>query len=150
MTWDQHMARLYAPFVPTPDAVSHAMLSSAGCGTSDTVVDLGCGDARLLLAALSHPFKAKAAVGVDLDEGLLLQAKEIGDKLATSCGKLALSVAIRTFRYDVTELDGNRLIAHQWFVSDVFLYLMRTRTKSDYQLKQKTHILNASELMPRS
>ena len=78
------MARLYAPFVPTPEAVTHAMLSAAGCGTADTVVDLGCGDARLLLSALSPPYSCKAAVGVDLDEALLAQARATADGLGLS------------------------------------------------------------------
>lgn len=49
--WVKYLAGLrLAPFVPTPHHVAKAMLRLAEVKSSDFVVDLGCGDARLLIS----------------------------------------------------------------------------------------------------
>ena len=58
------------PFVATPDPVVHRMLEVAHVGRSDTVMDLGCGDGRILLSALKD-FGAKMAIGYELREDLI-------------------------------------------------------------------------------
>lgn len=58
-----------APFVASPPEVVKKMLEVAGVGPSDTVVDLGCGDGRMLVTAVSD-FGAKLAVGYELREDL--------------------------------------------------------------------------------
>ncbi len=58
-----------APFVASPPEVIRKMLEIANVGSSDVVVDLGCGDARMLIAAIND-FGAKTAVGYELREDL--------------------------------------------------------------------------------
>ena len=49
--WLRYWAGLrLAPHVGTPAHVAHRMLKLAQVGPADRVVDLGCGDARLLIA----------------------------------------------------------------------------------------------------
>jgi SAM-dependent methyltransferase len=64
---------LDVPYVPTPAKVVDAMLRMANVRADDYVVDLGCGDGRLVIAAAkrygAHGF------GVDLDPKLVNEAQ---------------------------------------------------------------------------
>lgn len=62
-----------APFVPTPVHVARRMLDLARVHSSDLVYDLGCGDARLLVAAAK--FHGAKGYGVELDPQLFMEAK---------------------------------------------------------------------------
>lgn len=64
------------PFVATPPEVVHRMLELAKVGSSDTVMDLGCGDGRILLSALSD-FGAKMAVGYEIRGDLIKDALDM-------------------------------------------------------------------------
>jgi uncharacterized protein (TIGR03000 family) len=61
-------------WVPTPRTVVKAMLELAGAGKDDVVYDLGCGDGRIVIAAVKD-FKAKKAVGFDLDPDKIKESK---------------------------------------------------------------------------
>ena len=54
------------PFVPTHQKVVESMLKLAAVKEGDTVYDLGCGDGRIVLTAVSQ-FKAKKGLGLDFD-----------------------------------------------------------------------------------
>lgn len=54
------------PFVPTMPEIVDGMLRLANVGRGDVVYDLGCGDGRLVIAAVKK-FGAKRGVGVDID-----------------------------------------------------------------------------------
>src|SRR5438552_3283583 len=58
--------KLDVPYVPTPQPVVEAMLKLAAVKAGDVVYDLGCGDGRIVVAAVKD-FKAKRGVGIDLD-----------------------------------------------------------------------------------
>lgn len=62
------------PFVPTPMVVVDEMLRLANVGPNDLVMDLGSGDGRTVIAAAGK-FGARA-VGVELDQHLLMQSEE--------------------------------------------------------------------------
>jgi tRNA A58 N-methylase Trm61 len=62
-----------APFVPSHPDVVKRMLEMANVGSSDTVYDIGCGDGRILIAAVKD-FGAKKAVGYEMREDLYKQA----------------------------------------------------------------------------
>lgn len=59
-----------APFATTPMLVVDEMLRLAGVGPNDYVVDLGSGDGRLVLAAVTK-FGARGGFGVDIDASLV-------------------------------------------------------------------------------
>jgi hypothetical protein len=59
-------ARSLAPYQGTPEAVASAMLSLAALAPGETFVDLGAGDARVMLHAVQH-FHAGVALGWELD-----------------------------------------------------------------------------------
>src|SRR5438128_2449267 len=58
------------PYVPTAKAVVTAMLKLAAVKEGETVYDLGCGDGRIVVAAVAE-FKAKKALGIDYDPARL-------------------------------------------------------------------------------
>jgi SAM-dependent methyltransferase len=62
------------PYVPTPMDAVHAMLEMAGTGTGDVVYDLGCGDGRIVIAAVED-HGAKRAVCVEIDPDLVAEAR---------------------------------------------------------------------------
>lgn len=66
---------LDVPFVPTPPEVVKKMLQMAGVGKDDIVYDLGCGDGRIVIAAV-RDFGAKKGVGVDLDPQRIRESNE--------------------------------------------------------------------------
>lgn len=65
---------LDAPYVPTATPIVRAMLTMGGVGPNDIVYDLGSGDGRLPIAAVSE-FGAKKGVGIDLDPVRVAEAK---------------------------------------------------------------------------
>ena len=54
------------PYVPTDEKAVAAMLKMANVKEGDTVYDLGCGDGRIVIAAVKD-FKAKRGLGIDFD-----------------------------------------------------------------------------------
>jgi uncharacterized protein (TIGR03000 family) len=65
---------LFIRYVPTPQVVVEAMLKLANVGDGDVVYDLGCGDGRIVVTAVSK-FKAKRGVGVDIDPERVADSK---------------------------------------------------------------------------
>ena len=77
-----------APFVPTPVEVARRMLSLARLQEGETVLDLGCGDGRLLKVGLEE-FGAAHAIGFEMDSSLATVAR-------TATSQHAARVDIRT------------------------------------------------------
>ena len=63
------------PYVPTLPEIVDEMLRLANVGKNDVVYDLGCGDGRLVIAAVKK-FGAKRGVGVDIDPQRIKESKE--------------------------------------------------------------------------
>ena len=64
----------YEVFVPTPESIIEAKLDFAEVQPGDTVFDLGCGDARVLIAA-AQKYRVRA-VGVEIRSELVATARE--------------------------------------------------------------------------
>lgn len=67
------------PYVPTPHEVVAEMLKMANVGKGDIVYDLGCGDGRIVIAAVKD-FGAKRGVGVDIDPQRIRESNENAQK----------------------------------------------------------------------
>ncbi|MCX6604682.1 MAG: class I SAM-dependent methyltransferase, partial [Acidobacteria bacterium] len=85
-----------APYVPSPKEIIEQMLESANVKRGEVVVDLGCGDGRILITAVQK-FGAKA-VGVELNPKL---AKEATEMIA----RLGLQNHAKVIRGDIFEVD---------------------------------------------
>jgi SAM-dependent methyltransferase len=66
------------PFVPTQNELVRSMLEAARVGPSDTVYDLGCGDGRIVIAAVRQ-YGAKRGVCVDIDPQRIAEARHNAD-----------------------------------------------------------------------
>lgn len=66
------------PYVPTPPEVVAAMLKLGSVGKDDFVIDLGCGDGRIVVAAAKQ-FGAHA-LGIDIDPERIKEARENAQK----------------------------------------------------------------------
>ena len=87
------------PFVPTPQVVVDEMLRVAKVGQSDFVMDLGSGDGRIAIAA-ARKFGARA-LGVELDEHLLIQSEE-------SARQAGVEDRVKFLRQDLFKTDLSR------------------------------------------
>lgn len=68
----EYPENLDVPYVPSPDAVVKAMLNLAAVTKSDTVIDLGCGDGRIVVtAALDY---GSNGIGYDLNPERIKEA----------------------------------------------------------------------------
>ncbi|MGH7515901.1 MAG: SAM-dependent methyltransferase [Gemmatimonadales bacterium] len=66
------------PFVPTQMELVRSMLDVAKVGSDDIVYDLGCGDGRIVVAAIKH-YGAKRGVCVDIDPKRIEEARHNAD-----------------------------------------------------------------------
>ncbi len=62
------------PYVPTPPEVVEAMLNLAGVKAGDHVIDLGCGDGRIVVMA-AEKFGARAT-GIDINPERIKEAND--------------------------------------------------------------------------
>jgi ubiquinone/menaquinone biosynthesis C-methylase UbiE len=65
-------------FVPTESTMVRSMLKVAKVGKSDVVYDLGCGDGRIVIAAVKE-FRAKRGVCVDIDPVRIEESRRNAD-----------------------------------------------------------------------
>lgn len=70
--WAGQEGQLEAPFWPTPAPLVEAMLDLADVRPDDLLIDLGCGDGRIAIAAA---LRGARAVGSDLDAARVAEAK---------------------------------------------------------------------------
>jgi cyclopropane fatty-acyl-phospholipid synthase-like methyltransferase len=92
---------LDVPYVPTPPEVVEAMLKLAGVKKTDTVIDLGCGDGRIVVAA-AQKFGARA-MGFDLDPQRIREATENAKQAGV--GDRAKFFEKNLFEVDVSEAN---------------------------------------------
>ncbi|HEV3143638.1 MAG TPA: TIGR03000 domain-containing protein [Gemmataceae bacterium] len=71
--------KLDVPYVPSPEKVVDKMLEMAKVKEGDIVYDLGCGDGRIVITAVTK-FKARRGVGIDLDPARIKESDENAKK----------------------------------------------------------------------
>jgi SAM-dependent methyltransferase len=124
-------------WVPTSDAVVHAMLTMAKVTPQDLVVDLGAGDGRIAIAA-AKAFGARS-VGIEYDPdmaglaGCLVQAEGVADKVRIVQGDIFKEdfgrASVLTLyllpqlnlcvRHRILAMEpGTRVAAHQFGMAD--------------------------------
>ena len=85
-----------APYVASPDRIVDRMLDMASIKPGETLIDLGCGDGRILIAAVER-YKAKA-IGVEISPQLVAQA-------TTRIKREGLTEQARVVQGDLLEAD---------------------------------------------
>jgi hypothetical protein len=125
-------------WVPTPDAVVHAMLTMARVTPEDLLLDLGAGDGKIAITAAKPPFGARS-VGIEYDPqlarlaGCLVQAEGVADKVRIVEGDIfkedfGRPTVVTTYLYPQVNLcvrhrllalePGTRVAAHQFAMAD--------------------------------
>lgn len=93
-----------APYVPTPNTIVERMLELAEFEKDDVIIDLGCGDGRIVIAA-AKKYGARG-IGVDIDP----QHIENANRLAKSAGVVHL-VEFRVQDATQTELSSATVLS---------------------------------------
>ena len=86
-----------APYVPTPTSIVDEMLQLAKTGPDDYVIDLGSGDGRLVMTAVTK-YQARGGFGVDIDRDLVKQANE-------GAAKAGIADRVQFYERDLFETD---------------------------------------------
>jgi SAM-dependent methyltransferase len=103
------------PYVPTPPEVVDAMIALAGVKRGDVVYDLGCGDGRIVIAAVRIP--GVRGVCVDIDPERIRESREN----ATEAG---LADRIRFVQGDLFEVPfADATVVMMYLLPDVNLRL---------------------------
>jgi uncharacterized protein (TIGR03000 family) len=76
----KHPDDVLVRYVPTPDDIVEAMLKLGKVGKDDVVYDLGCGDGRMVIAAVAKA-EAKRGVGIDIDPVRIKESKANAKKV---------------------------------------------------------------------
>ncbi|QEL20264.1 TIGR03000 domain-containing protein [Limnoglobus roseus] len=122
LTKDDPSDKAVIRFVPTPDDIVAKMLDLGKVGKDDVVYDLGCGDGRIVIAAVRDKH-ALAGVGIDLDPERVKESKE-----AVKKAKLEDKVDIR--QGDVLEIkDISEASVVMIYMSDELGKLLEPRLK---------------------
>lgn len=122
--------RLDVPYVPTPQNVVDGMLDLAKVGKDDVLIDLGCGDGRIVVGAAR---RGAHATGIDLDPVRIAEAR--------ANAKQAGVESLATFR------NGDLFQADLTPATVVTLYLLPTvnvklRPRLWKQLKVGTRVVS--------
>ena len=121
-----------APYVPSENYVVKRMLEVAHVGPEDIVFDLGCGDGRILIAAVKD-FGVKKAVGYEMQRDLYKQ-------VLNDVKKQGLANRIKV-------INGNLLKADITQATVITLYLTtsgnkRLRSKFENEVKDGARIVS--------
>ena len=127
-----------APYVPTPTAIVDRMLTLAKVGPNDYLIDLGSGDGRLVITAVSK-YKARGGMGIDIAPDLV--------KLATDN---AAKAGVAT---QVTFIAGDLFAADVQKATIVTLYLLPSmmadvEAKLRKELKPGTRVISHDYPLP--
>ncbi|KAJ1552148.1 hypothetical protein HK405_012444, partial [Cladochytrium tenue] len=127
-----------APFVPCVPEVAAQALRFGCVGPGDVLADFGCGDGRILEAALALPSGAPSlCIGVELDPHLAAHLRDVVAPRFQAAAAAAAAAAttvvaegsrkqtpatLEVYEGDMFELARN--LHHPWRVSAVVLYLL--------------------------
>jgi uncharacterized protein (TIGR03000 family) len=107
-------------WVPTPRVVAKDMCDLAKVGKDDVVLDPGCGDAIMLIAAVEDS-KAKRAIGTDIDPKMVKTAQE-----AVKAAKLEDKITIK---------EGNALELKPEDLKDVTVVMLYMGNELNIRLR---------------
>lgn len=108
----RYSAAIVCPLVHTPDEAVHAAIDLCRLTPADVLLDVGCGDGRVLLAAAA---RGAHAIGIDVDRKCLAKSRAAADRIGLS------------HLIDVSEHDFMHFEEHAAYerISVLFLFLTR-------------------------
>lgn len=121
---------VWVPYVPTPMPVVRHMIELAELKGNETVYDLGCGDARILITA-KRKYPGIRAIGYELPLGIYFLAK-----CKVWLSRLPVDVRMQDFRKaDMGDAD----VLFLYLVPEVFSSLER---KFERELRPGTRVIS--------
>jgi hypothetical protein len=121
---------VWVPYVPTPRKVVRRMVELANLKGNETIYDLGCGDARILIEAKKR-YPGIRAIGFELPLGIFLLAK-----LRVWLARVDVNVHMRDYlKADLRDAD----VLFLYLVPEVLPALER---KLQSELKAGTKIIS--------
>lgn len=131
-------AKAEAPYVPTPTAIVDRMLTLAGVGPGDYVIDLGSGDGRLVTTAVTR-YRARGGLGFEIDPALVRLAND-------NAAKAGVADRVRFVEEDLFAADVSEATV-------VTLYLVpgmlgRVEDKLGRELKPGTRVVSHDYPLP--
>jgi tRNA A58 N-methylase Trm61 len=112
-----------APYVPSQSIVVERMLKIANVKPNDTVIDLGCGDGRILISAI-RDFKAKKAIGYELNP-------ELFSKTIKEIENLGYEKRIQIFNKDLFDADLSEATVITLYLTTSGNRLLRPKLKKE-------------------
>lgn len=120
------------PYVPSPPEVVDRMLELAGVTPRDVVYDLGCGDGRLLIAAVKK-FGARKAVGYEI-------RRDLYEELVKKVAKEGLLGRILVYNEDLLNADLSEATVLAIFLTTTANETLKPKLKAE--LKPGTRIVS--------
>ena len=118
----KRLSVLWVPFLATPVHVARRMLVLAGAKPGELIVDLGCGDGRILLIA-AEEFGCRC-IGVEIDERL-------ADLARRKVEERGLSRLIRIFTGDLMSFDISQADIITIYLTPVILERLSLKLKKE-------------------
>jgi SAM-dependent methyltransferase len=115
--WSPAHGQIDAPYVPTPAPVVEAMLDLAGVSAGDTVLDLGSGDGRMVMAAAD---RGAYGLGIELQEDLV-------ERSWAEARRRGLEDRVRFVTGDVLETEWGRPSVVLLYLSPALLRVLGPR-----------------------
>jgi SAM-dependent methyltransferase len=113
---------LDVPYVQTPPNVVTAMLRMAHVGANDVVIDLGCGDGRIIVAAAKE-FGARG-VGYDIDPQRISEARR-------NAGRAGVTPRVQFVQKDLFDVKISEASVVTVFLLPAVLERLRPRLLGD-------------------
>lgn len=127
----QPVGQRMAPYVPSPQEIIDRMLEVAHARQGDMVIDLGCGDGRILVTAVQK-FQTKA-VGIEIDPKIAAQASD-------TIVRLGLQNKARVVRADVFDVDLSQADVVTMYLTTSFNE--KLRPKFEKSLRPGTRVVS--------
>lgn len=127
----QPVGQRMAPYVPSPQEIIDRMLEVAHARQGDMVIDLGCGDGRILITAVQK-FQTKA-VGIEIDPKIAGQASDM-------IVRLGLQNKARVVRADVFDADLSQADVVTMYLTTSFNE--KLRPKFEKSLRPGTRVVS--------
>ncbi len=102
------------PWVPTPSKVIEFLLNSLGIGPGDAVLDLGCGDGRLLVAAAK---RGATGICIEIDR-VMCNITEIAATIAGVRHRIKI-LCRDFFSVDLREVEPRPSVVYAYLFSSI-------------------------------
>jgi len=112
-----------APYVPSQSIVVERMLKLAYVKPTDTVMDLGCGDGRILISAV-RDFKVKKAIGYELNS-------ELCNNTIKEVERLGYKEEIQIYNKDLFDADLSEATVITLYLTTSGNRLLRPKLKKE-------------------